>query len=173
MTTPARAQLILQLDEITHNGFLAALNAAADAAGIPRSFHVAIASRETNCKQILGDYRGGEAHGVGMTQIDIQHDLARTLRDSGAWNTPAGAAQLFAFGANMLAANIKAVGDYFEDVTPDEILQTAAAGYNCGVSRSIQSMQDDGDPDQHTTGHDYGADVMARKAVFDSIMGPT
>ena len=39
----------------------------------PPTFFMAIASRETNCINELGDFQHGEFHGVGIIQIDIQH----------------------------------------------------------------------------------------------------
>lgn len=172
MTTPTRGQLVLQLDDLRHDdGMLVYLRAAADTHGLPLGLWLAINSRETNCANILGDYQGGQYHGVGMCQIDIQHDIARQARDDGSWKTPKGMRLLQDFGAALFAANVKAVLAAWDQATvDDDVLKCAASGYNCGVNRAIGGDDAHNDSDYYTTGRDYGADVMARKAVFDRLL---
>lgn len=175
MPTPSRGQLILQLDDLRHDdGMLVYLRAAAAAHGLPLGLWMAINSRETNCKNILGDYQGGEHHGVGMCQVDIQHGIARKARDDGSWKTPAGIAALQDFGCALLAGNIKAVqAAWDQDAVDDDVLKCAASGYNCGVTRAIAGDDAHNDSDYYTTGRDYGADVMARKVIFDALLATT
>ena len=116
---------------------------------------------------MLGDVQGGEAHGVGIIQIDIQHDIARTARDSGSWKTAPD--PLIAFGAQLIANNIAAVARAFPALGGDDRLKIAASGYNCGIGSAIAAAQK-GDSDARTTGRDYGRDVMARKAMFEALM---
>jgi len=159
--------IAVQLQRLQNTGFDAKLKAQADAKGLAPSFLFAIASRETNCVNELGDFQSGEAHGVGIVQIDVQHDIARLARDSGSWRTDPDS--LIAFGAQLLATNIAAVAIAFPDLDHDGQLRIAASGYNCGIQNAIASARG-GDCDARTTGHNYGQDVIARKALFDELI---
>lgn len=165
--TPTRTQLVIQLDNIQHNGLLGRLKIAADANGLPLAFVVAIASRETNCNNILGDWQGGEHHGVGIMQIDVQHDIARKMRDDGSWKW--NPQPLIDFGCALLAQNLLTVQSHLPALPLAVQQQIAAAGYNCGVQRAIGAAMA-GDPDSKTTGKDYGRDTMARMAVFEQLL---
>lgn len=167
--TATRAQLVMQLDNIRHNGLLDLLKAAAEASGLPLSYVVAIASRETNCTNELGDLQGGQFHGVGILQGDIQHPEVKRWRDDGSWKSDPHI--VINWCVALLAAGVKEVraawaGDI---IGGDEVLKCAASGYNCGVERALAG-DDAGDSDLHTTGKDYGQDVMARKKVFDQLL---
>jgi hypothetical protein len=159
----------IQLTRLRNTGFDAKLKAQADDRGFAPSYFFAIASRETNCVNELGDFQNGEAHGVGIIQIDIQHEIAKTARDSGSWQTDPD--PLIAFGAQVLAANIAAAATAFPNLGDNDHLKIAASGYNCGIQRAIAAAQS-GDSDTHTTGHNYGQDVMVRKALFDQLIAP-
>jgi hypothetical protein len=166
--TPSRSQLVLQLDNVRHNGLLAMLKIAADANSLPLAYVVAIASRETNCKNILGDFQGGQHHGIGIMQIDIQHHIALDALDSGSWKT--NPQPLIDYGCALLATNLLTVKSHLPAIPETEQMRIAAAGYNCGVSRAIGAAMA-GDADSKTTGHDYGRDVLARMTIFDSMLG--
>jgi hypothetical protein len=159
----------IQLSRLRNTGFDAKLKAQAGTRGFAPSYFFAIASRETNCVNELGDFQNGEAHGVGIIQIDIQHDIAKIARDTGSWQTDPD--PLIAFGAQLLAANIAAAAMAFPNLGENDHLKIAASGYNCGIQRAIAAAQS-GDSDAHTTGHNYGQDVMARKALFDQLIAP-
>ena len=156
-----------QLQRLRNTGFATKLQQQAETNGFPTSFFFAIASRETNCVNELGDFQGGEHHGVGIIQIDIQHQIARDARDSGTWQTNPD--PLIAFGAEMLADNIRLAKQSFPNFSPTDQLKVAASGYNCGMARAISSAQN-GDSDLHTTGHNYGADVISRMAIFETLL---
>jgi hypothetical protein len=161
----------LHLSRLRNTGFDVKLSGEANARGFSPTFFFAIASRETNCVNELGDFQRDGAHGVGIVQIDIQHDIARQARDSGSWKTDPD--PLIAFGAQMLADNISAVRHQFPALASDQQLKIAAAGYNCGLQRAIRAAGDGTDDcDVFTTQHDYGADVMGRKALFDLLLAP-
>jgi hypothetical protein len=139
--------------------------------GLNRSFVYAICSRETNCVNMLGDFQGGEYHGVGVMQIDIQHDIARKARDDGSWET--NPEPLIEFGCALLATNWARVREELPGLLgllPDVQLKVAASGYNCGITRAISSVLNGDDSDAHTTGHDYGHDVIARMKIFDQLV---
>lgn len=163
MPTPTQKELLDQLHRLQNTGFGAKLGQQATAHGFPIPFFFAIASRETNCKNILGDHD----HGVGIIQIDIQHAIARQARDNGTWKTNPD--PLIAFGAQMLADNIKRAQHTFPHFTSQQHLKIAASGYNCGMGNAINGAQN-GDSDIHTAGHNYGRDVMARMAIFEGLI---
>jgi hypothetical protein len=162
-----RGDIQIQLNRLKNTGFAAKLTTQATANGLTPAYFFAIASRETNCVNELGDFQSGVAHGIGIVQIDIQHPIARTARDNGSWQSNPD--PLIEFGAKMLAANIAAAASQFPHLGNDEHLKIAASGYNCGMHSAIAG-QNSGDCDMHTTGHDYGRDVMARKALFEQLM---
>lgn len=162
-----KPQLLNQLHSLRHTGFFPKLEAQAEAHDFPSSFFMAIASRETNCLNILGDFQHGEFHGVGIVQIDIQHQIARQARDSGSWKTNPD--PLIAFGAQLLESNIAQAREAFPSLDEQHQLKIAASGYNCGITRAITGAQH-GDSDKLTTGKDYGRDVMTRMAIFDELI---
>jgi hypothetical protein len=90
MPTPSKDQLLTQQRRLRASGFDLLLTEFGAANNLPTAFVFAIASRETNCKNILGDKRPDGFHGVGIIQIDIQHPIALAARDSGAWQTNQG-----------------------------------------------------------------------------------
>jgi hypothetical protein len=167
MSTPSKTELKLQAKSLVASGLMSDLRSAASTYGVSLALVVAIASRETNCQNILGDMRGGEFHGVGLMQIDIQHDIARQARDSGSYKTAP--APLICFGVAMLADNQTKAARYLPDVGKAGWQKIAASGYNCGITSAIANAKA-GDSDKGTTGHDYGADVMRRKAILEPIL---
>jgi hypothetical protein len=164
---PTKNEILSQLHSLRHTGFAPKLEAQATAKNFPATYFFAIASRETNCINELGDHQHDGFHGVGIVQIDIQHPLARQARDSGSWKTNPD--PLIEFGAQILKDNIAAAKTAFPNFGDDQVLKIAASGYNCGVKRAIEAARN-GDSDKPTTGHNYGRDVMTRKAIFDELI---
>ena len=168
MPTPSKDQLLIQRNRLHTNGFDLLLAQSGAAHGLPTAFMFAIASRETNCTNMLGDIQNGQAHGVGIIQIDIQHPIALQARDSGTWQTNPG--PLIDFGTTLLAADIIQVKHVLPNLTNlNDVLRIAAAGYNCGIGRAIQAAGQ-GNPDRSTTGGDYGQDVIARMLIFQDLL---
>jgi hypothetical protein len=167
-STPSRHELLRQLHRLRDTGFADKLAHHAAAHHLPVPYFFAIASRETNCVNMLGDQdANGAFHGVGIVQIDVQHDIARQARDSGSWRTNPD--PLIEFGATVLANDISAAKRAFPSFTEQQLLKIAASGYNAGVATAIAGSHQ-GDSDRSTTGHDYGADVMARMAIFAQLI---
>lgn len=162
-----KAQILSQLHSLRNTGFADKLEQHATVHGLTAPFFFAIASRETNCQNILGDFQHGEFHGVGIVQIDIQHPIARAARDSGSFKTNPD--PLIEFGAQMLEDNIGKATQSFPDLSAQDQLKVAASGYNCGIERAI-AAQHQGDSDLHTTGHDYGKDVISRMNLFEELI---
>ena len=170
MATPGKATLRTQLRRLRDTGFAQKLEQNAEDHGLPAPFFFAIASRETNCRNILGDVVHGEAHGVGIIQIDIQHPIARKARDNGTWKTNPD--PLIDFGAKILEDNIKRARQKFPSLDARQRMKIAASGYNCGMGNAIKG-ENQGDSDKFTTGRDYGRDVMARAAIFEALIEET
>ena len=168
MPTPTKKQIAAQLQKLRQTGFDVKLASQAGANGFAPEFFFAIASRETNCVNMLGDQRPDGPHGVGIVQIDIQHPIAREARDSGSWKTNPD--PLIAFGAQLLADNLRQAASAFPDLKLEDQLKVAASGYNCGMQRAIAGQRQ-GDSDRSTTGKDYGRDVVARMAIFQQLAG--
>lgn len=162
-----RATAKKQLKAICLNGLYDKMRRAALDNGISLPYFLAIGSRETNLVNELGDRRGGEYHGVGIVQIDIQHPIARQARDSGSWKTHP--EPLLNFGAQMLAANIHGAKVMFPSYLQTQWMKIAASAYNCGWTNAIAGAHE-GDSDKHTTSHNYGADVMRRMALFAELL---
>lgn len=135
------------------------LAADAEAArGLPRGILLAIASRESDMTDVVGD--GG--HGRGVFQIDD--------RAWPEWLAAHGAAAAGAVppvpAAAVLAAAIVADGLAFgrrNGVPKRELLRFALASYNAGCGGAFAGHQE-GDCDRRTTGGDYGRDVLDRRA---------
>jgi hypothetical protein len=167
--TPAELQE--QLHVIKENGLFVLLDTAAKKHVIPTAYVLAVGSRETNLVNELGDYENGEYFGVGILQIDAQHPVAREARDSGTWKTNPGA--LIDIGVGMMSDNLAFAKTEFPTYEGPEghgWLKIAASAYNGGQGGAASGARR-GDSDLYTTGHDYGADVMERFAVFQKLLG--
>ena len=162
-----KAELRTQLKRLRETGFADKLTQHGASHGLQQTYFFAIASRETNCRNILGDKRNGEFHGVGIIQIDIQHQIARKARDTGSFKTNPD--PLLDFGAGILEANLKQAKQKLPGLNEQQLLKVAASGYNAGITRAITGAKQ-GDSDKFTTGHDYGKDVMARMATFAQLI---
>lgn len=160
-------QIASQLKHLRSTGFAEKLAKHAKAHDLPVPYFYAIASRETNCTNILGDEQDDGFHGVGIVQIDVQHDIARKARDSGSWKTDPD--PLIEFGAQILANNVKTAKAQLPGLDAQQVLKVAASGYNTGIGRAISGSKQ-GDSDKFTTGHDYGKDVMSRMENFRQLI---
>jgi len=166
---PTKPELQVQLQQLRDSGLATKLAQQATAHGLAPEFLFAIASRETDCINKLGDVQNGVAHGIGILQIDVQHDIARQARDEGSWKTNPD--PLIAFGAQMLADSLRQVRTAFAAAPPEQQRKITASGYNCGLGRAMAVARNGGDCDQHTTKGNYGTDVIARMKVFAELLG--
>lgn len=154
-------------------GWLSAFIAAGRDYAWPPALLMAIASRETNMRNIIGD--GG--HGFGLMQIDV-----RSYPDfchSGAWRNPilgihTGAQVLdqkrtmieHGVGASLSVAGYRFIGD---PLAPGQLERVAVAAYNCGLW-SYYAFSRGLDPDRFTTGRNYSVDVLNRMEQFDELL---
>ena len=143
-----------------------AIEASAGKHNLPLAFVCAICSRETNCDNILGDFRGGVYHGVGVMQIDIQHEIAREAIADRTWKEHPG--PLIDFGCALLEADSMRAAAIlgFEGA---DLMRFTAAAYNAGFGGALRGHHE-GDCDRHTTGRNYGHDVMQRMLAFEKAL---
>jgi ABC-type xylose transport system substrate-binding protein len=128
--------------------------------GFDASLLLAIASRETNVRQIKGDWHDGEYHGFGLMQIDCRTDPEFCAN----WK-PEQAEASIERGAAILAAKRQQLAA--ADCTD---LRAIVAAYNAGAAAVLRALRAKADPDFCTTGDDYGADVLARDKVFKKLL---
>lgn len=159
MANWTESDLIQQFHRADSNGWTTFFATAASANNFDTEFLMAIASRETNMQNIKGDFHDGAYHGFGIMQVDIGTDPNFCTN----W-TPDQVEGSINRGAEILAGKRDALAA--KNITDQKAI---AAAYNTGAANVIHSVQNGGDPDQTTTGRNYGSDVLARKAVFVSL----
>src|SRR5262245_19061644 len=135
---------------------------------------LALASRETNMRNIIGD--GG--HGYGIMQIDD-----RSFGDwchSGLWKDATAGIQKGALVLDSKRETIrngqgkalKVGGGSFvgkDNLSPSDLLRTAVAAYNAGMW-AYYGLSKSGNPDLRTTGKDYSSDTLARAKIFADLL---
>jgi hypothetical protein len=159
-------QLRDEIHRARRDGVVEACLAAERKARLPRGLLVAIASRETHCRNIAGD--GG--HGRGVFQIDdrFHADWLRRHRAGSPGAVPSvedGAA----YAAQLLAANL-AYGRS-KGLDGDRLLTFAVAAYNAGAGGAWQALKQTGNPDSGTANRNYGADVVERMRLITRWVG--
>ena len=124
---------------------------------------LAVASRETRCRNIVGDY----GHGRGVFQIDdrFHHDWLERHGAADAGKVPplAAAAEL---AARLLAGGLDVGRKH--GLRGEKAVKFAACAYNAGVGGALNGLRK-GDPDLATTGHNYGSDVIRRMHGFRAL----
>ncbi len=156
----AKAELTRQRRAARANGWDAICHAAEGEKGLPRGILLAVASRETGMTDVVAD--GG--HGRGLFQIDDRSwkEWLTAHGAGGRGKTPpvSDAARL---AAAYLTENL-AFGRK-HGVARADLLKFALSAYNAGAGGAIRGYGE-GDSDLHTTGADYGRDVLERLAGF-------
>jgi hypothetical protein len=152
-----------QLNTATANGWITLFEAAAQAHQFDTEFLLAIASRETNMRNIRGDFHDGAYHGFGIMQVDVGTDP----NFCASW-TPDQVEGSIQRGTQILAQKRDALAA--RNITDPKAI---AAAYNTGQGNVIHSIQNGADPDRTTTEGNYGSDVMARRAVFVNLRAAT
>ncbi|MGH3130766.1 MAG: peptidoglycan-binding protein, partial [Gaiellaceae bacterium] len=142
--------------------------AAERTAKLPEGLLLAIASRETHCRNIAGD--GG--HGRGVFQIDDRfHGDWLRRHGAGAPGAVPSVADGAAYAAELLNANF-AYGRG-KGLKGDALLKFAAAAYNAGAGGAWAGVQVAGDPDARTANRNYGADVLERMSLVRGWIEPS
>src|SRR5262249_20770012 len=132
---------------------------------LPAGLLLAIASRETNMKDVVGD--GG--HGRGLFQIDDRShsDFLAKQGAAGAGGKPPIAAATD-YAAGLLASNL-GFGQG-NGVPAAQLIKFACSAYNAGPGNALAGFKL-GDSDKRTAGGDYGRDVVDRLAAIQASNG--
>jgi uncharacterized protein YfiM (DUF2279 family) len=158
-------QLIQEVGLARTRGWLSLFAQAEKRHDLPSGLLLAIASRETNMQDIVGD----SGHGRGVFQID-DRSHGDFLSKHGAGG-PGGKPPVDA--AADYAAAIVAAGLAFgksKGVGGDQLVKFACSAYNAGAGNAWAGFQE-GDSDKRTTGCDYGSDVLERLAAIGGSQG--
>jgi peptidoglycan hydrolase-like protein with peptidoglycan-binding domain len=154
----SQAELQRQLATARAAGWDAICAEAEEGKGLPAGLLLAIASRETDMQDVVGD--GG--HGRGLFQID---DRAwpewLAAHGAGAQGATPPVADAARHAAWILSDNL-AFGRR-HGVPPPLLLKFAVSGYNAGPGGALAGFEQ-GNSDLRTTGGDYAADVLDRLA---------
>jgi soluble lytic murein transglycosylase-like protein len=144
-----------------NNGWVPFFEAAAQQHNLPPELLMAIASRETDMRNIAGDVQQGVPQGYGIMQVDIKSNPAFCKT----WNKDDVQGSINA-GTAMLAQKRDILAQ--SGITDIRLI---AAAYNCGQNRVLDCVkaQPTQDPDQHTTYQNYGTDVVNRMQVFTKL----
>jgi peptidoglycan hydrolase-like protein with peptidoglycan-binding domain len=161
------SQLRSELEGAHGQDLVAACLAVERKARLPRGLLVAIASRESGCRNIVGD--GG--HGRGAFQIDdrFHRDWLRRHGAGSDGGVPA-VADGAAYAAELLSANY-AFGRS-KGLRGKRLLKFAVAAYNAGAGGAWKAVQESGNPDAGTTGGDYAVDVLRRMRLVRGLLTP-
>lgn len=138
---------------------------------------LAIGSRETNLRNIRGDFRNGIYNGFGLMQVDIKTNPGYASR----WSVENWIEGLMT-GVDIYRDKIlqtmadegKSISvrgrNFFAKVLDDdETLRVATAAYNCGKWGHYHYSQGE-HVDSTTTGKDYSRDVYDRAIVFARLL---
>lgn len=172
-----RKQLEAQFQAVVRQGWLAWFQREARRAGTTTSHLLGMGSRETNLKNIKGDYRNGRYNGFGVMQVDIGTDpvYARTWTPDKVEPSIVRGVDIYlskvvdtkwSVGKKVLARNRSFVGRMPE---ADDLRRIATAAYNCGrwahyhFSRGTHM-------DSTTAGGDYSRDVYDRAVEFAEML---
>lgn len=159
MSTPTEAQLRSQYEDASSIGLRNACKEAEAKYDLPAGLMLAIASRETNMRNINGD--GGR--GRGVFQIDDRYHQGFLSKHG----SPPPVAEAAMYAAKLIADNIKYAKA--QGVPAKDRLRVAVAGYNAGMGGAMAGYRA-GAVDSRTTGDDYSADVFARRKTIATFL---
>jgi hypothetical protein len=151
-------QLVASLERARVEGLASICLEAEQKAGLPRGLLLAVSSRETHLRDIVGD--GG--HGRGAFQIDDRSHQA-FLRAHGvlAGGTPPLAAAA-SYAAQLLLDNGRFGRQ--QGVAAADLLKFSLSAYNTGAGNAIKGYRA-GDSDRTTANANYGRDVLERLRI--------
>jgi peptidoglycan hydrolase-like protein with peptidoglycan-binding domain len=149
-------QLAEQVRRARARGWAPVMRRAEKRHELPAGLLLAVASRETDMQDIVGD----KGHGRGVFQIDdrFHGDWLAAHGAPGPATTPR-VADAAEFAASMLASNLAFARQ--NGVAVRDQLRFACSAFNAGPGGALAGHQQ-GDCDERTTGRDYGRDVLER-----------
>src|ERR1041385_3790661 len=178
-----RKELKAQYEQAKLRGWIPYFQSAARMYKFAVADLMGIASRESNMKNIKGDFHDGQYHGFSLMQLDIRSH--REWIESGQWQDVQTAilkgAQALAEKRDQILKASKQSRAKVEfssgktvtltprELTPDALRHCTLAAYNCGGA-SYYHYSIGNDIDRGTTGKDYGRDVIARSEVFQAFL---
>lgn len=172
-----------QFDHAGEQGFLPVFQEETKRQGETTAQGLAIGSRETNMRNIRGDFRGGKYHGFGIMQVDAGTDpeFARTWTSG---NFAPGIVRGMEIYAKKREQIWKGQGQELRvfssrsqrwttfrgrAVDRDDTRRLTASAYNCGLW-AYYAFSVNKHADSFTTGQDYGADVYFRALCFAKLL---
>lgn len=171
------AEIKRQFNRVNAAGWLPWFQENAKIVGTSTAHLLAIGSRETNLKNIRGDFRNGRYNGFGVMQVDVGTDPDYAKN----W-TPDKVEPGIRHGAEILSAKMDQInegqgkrltvkGHRFlgKRVDEDDLRRIATAAYNCGLWAYYHFSRGE-HVDTTTTGHDYSRDVYERSVEFAELL---
>jgi hypothetical protein len=153
----------VELDRAVKSGLVTLCHLAEKKHALAPELMLAVASRETGCRNSVGD----SGHGRGVFQIDdrFHHDWLSKHGAAAPGKVPplAAATEL---AATLLAGALDVARRH--KLRGDAAVKFAACAYNAGVGGALNGLRR-GDPDLATTGHNYGSDVVRRMHGFRAL----
>lgn len=126
-------------------------------AQLPVSLVLAVASRETNVRNIRGD----KGHGYGPMQLDDRsHHIPPNWRED--------PTRIVAECCALLSSLLQ-WARIFPKTDQAGRTKIALAAYNAGRHAAAEGHTE-GDADAHDTGRDYGRDTLGREKVFTELL---
>ena len=145
-----------QFNFVKAEGWLPFFAAASIKENIPLEILLAVASRETNCKNLIGDH----GHGHGICQIDDRWHKDFLDKHNNGLDPESN----INYAATLLASNLRSSkGDLF----------MAVAGYNAGLGNVRKAINQGHSAEFYTTGKDYASDVLNRARQFKILLDKT
>jgi hypothetical protein len=157
----SETELRIEYNRAKWQGWIPYFRTSANAHGFTLDFVMAFPSRETNMKDIKGDFRGGDYHGYSLMQVDIGTDPEFCRQ----WEPNVDVDKSIERGVAILAGKRDELKAH--DVTD---LHAIAAAYNCGEENVLKAVHAGLDVDSYTTQKNYGADVLKRAAIFKAFI---
>ena len=158
-------QLAQQVSSARARGWAPIMRKAEKRHDLPAGLLLALASRETDMEDVVGD----KGHGRGLFQIDdrFHTDWLAAHGAPGQGTTPR-VADAADFAASMLASNLAFAAQ--NGIPASDQLRFACSAYNAGAGGALEGQQS-GDCDRKTTGADYGRDVLERLGAIKPRKG--